>query len=118
MDDADADQGVAPDGEDDEPPELLDRYNDDSSDDEDSDYNGESDSDSDGDDDSKDDEEENNVHKEELDEDSVSDEVPDVPTPVQRTQRGRVIRPPNKLIPTMTGKRHGNSRSQDRGVQC
>ena len=34
MDDADADQGVAPDGEDDEPPELLDRYDDDSSDDE------------------------------------------------------------------------------------
>ena len=38
VDDADADQGVAPDGEDDEPPELFTRYDDDSSDDEDSDY--------------------------------------------------------------------------------
>ena len=79
---ADADQGVAPDGEDDEPPELLDRYDDDSSDDDDSDYDGESNSESDGDDDSKDDEEGNNVHEEEFDEDSVGDEVPDVPSPV------------------------------------
>ena len=52
VDDADADQGVAPDGEDDEPPELLIRYDDDSSDDEDSDYESESD----GDDDSEGDE--------------------------------------------------------------
>ena len=50
VDDADADQGVAPDGGDDEPPELITRYDDDSSDDEDEDYE----SDSDGDDDSED----------------------------------------------------------------
>ena len=114
MNDADADEGVAPDGEDDEPPELITRYDDDSSDDEDSDY--ESYSDSDGDDDSEGDEEGNNVHEEEFNEDSVGDEVPDVPSPVQRTQRGRPIRKPNNLIPTMTGKRHGSSRSRDEGV--
>ena len=107
---------MPPDGEDGEPPELLDRYDDDSSDDEDSDYDGEGDSESDGDDDSKDDEEGNNVHEEEFDEDSVGDEVPDVPSPVQRTRFGRPIRPPNRLNPTMTGKRHGNSRTRDEGV--
>ena len=53
VDDADADQGVVPDGEDDEPPELITRYDDDSSGDEDEGY--ESDSDSDGDDDIEDD---------------------------------------------------------------
>ena len=89
VDDADADQGVAPDGEEDERPELLDRYDDDSSDDKDSDYDGESNSERDGDDDSKDDEGGNNVHEEEFNEDSVGDEVLDVPSPVQRTQRGR-----------------------------
>ena len=116
VDDADADQGVAPDGEDDEPPELITRYDDDSSDDEDSDYESDSDSNSNGDDCSEDNEDENNVHEEEFDEDSVGDEVPDVPIPVQRTQRGKTIRPPNNFIPTMTGKRHGSSRSQDEGV--
>ena len=116
VDDADADQGVAPDGEDYEPPELFTRYDDDSSDDEDDADASDSDSDSDGDDDSEDDEEKNNVHKEEFDEDSVGDEVPDVPSPVQKSRRGRPIRKPNNLIATMTGKRHGSSRSQDEGV--
>ena len=39
-----------------------------------------------------------------------------MPSPVQKTRRGRVIRPPNNLIPTMTVKRHENSRSRDEGV--
>ena len=116
MDIADADQGVVPDGKDDESPELIRRYGDDSSDDEDSDYDGESNSESDGDDDSEDNEEENNVHEEEFDEDSVGKDVPDVHSPVQRTRGGRPIRKPNNLIPTMTGTRHGSSRSQDEGV--
>ena len=116
VDIADADQGVVPDDEDDEPPELISRYDDDSSDDEDDEDASDSNSDSDGDDDSDDDEEGNNVHEEEFDEDSVGDEVSEMPSPVQRTRSGRPIRPPNNLIPTMTGKRHGNSRSRDEGV--
>ena len=110
------DQGVAPDSEDDDPPELITRYNDDSSDDEDSDYESKSESNSNDDDDSEDNEEENNVHEEEFDEDSVGEDVPDVPSPVQRTRGGRPIKKPNNVIPTMTGKRHGSSRSQDQGV--
>ena len=101
---------MGPDGEEDEPPELITRYDDDSSDDEDEEDASNSDSDSDNDD------LDEGTRAEEFDEDSVGDEVPDVPSPVQRTQRGRVIRPPNSLIPTMTGRRHGNSRSQDEGV--
>ena len=103
---------MVPDEEDDKPPELITRYDDDSSDDEDD----EDTSNSDGDGDSGDDEEGNNVHEEEFDEDSVGNEVPEVPSPVQRTRFGRSIRPPNNLIPTMTGTHHGNSRSRDEGV--
>ena len=54
VDNADANQGVAPDGEDDEPPELITRYDDDSSDDEDEEDASDGDGDSDGDDDSED----------------------------------------------------------------
>ena len=82
VDIADADQGVAPDGEDDEPPELTSRYDDDSSDDEDEEEASDSNSYIDIDDDSGDDEEENNVHEEEFYEDSVGGVVPDVPSPV------------------------------------
>ena len=92
-----ADQGMVPVDEDDELRELTPRY-------EDVDSNSDSD------------EEENIVHDEEFDEDSVGDEEPTVRSPVQRIGSGRVTRPPNRLIPTMTGKRHGNSRSQDEGV--
>ena len=105
-----------PDDNDDEPPELITRYDDDSSDDGDNEDARDSYSDSNGDGDSGNNEKGNNFHKEEFDEDSVGDEVPDVPSPVQRTRPGRVIRRPNNLIPTMTGKRHENSRSRDEGV--
>ena len=105
----DSDQGVVPDCEDDKLPELTPVYEE-----VDSDSKDEEDSVSDSDSNSN--EEENNLHGEEFDEDSVGDEDATVPSPVQRTRFGRPIRPPNNLIPTMTGKRHGNSRGCDEGV--
>ena len=92
----------------------------------------ESDSDSDSDSDSEDEYEHTDIIAEEV-EDTAVDEVEDatdkdsagdiaetaVPTPspvasILRTSRGRVIRKPNNLAPTMTGKSHGESR--DKGV--
>ena len=45
-----------------------------------------------------------------LNEDSVGNEETPVSSPVQSTSSSRVTRKPNILIPTMTGKIHGNSR--------
>ena len=47
-----------------------------------------------------------------LNEDSVGNEETPVSSPVQKTSSGRVPRKPNIIIPTMTGKSHGNSRDQ------
>ena len=70
-----------------------------------------SNSDSDGDGDGDDEEGDNGTSADAFDEDIVGDEEVTVPSPVV-TLRGRVSRPPNNFVPTMTGKIHGNSRDQ------
>ena len=94
----DADHGVVQNGEDDKLPELTLRYKEiyrDSDNEEDSVRNSNV--------------KEENVNDEESDEDSVDNEEPVEPPTVQRTSSGRITRPPNSFIPTMTGKPHGNS---------
>ena len=122
-DTGDVDQGVDHDSDDDSEylPDLVNRGNE-----------SDSDSDSDSDRNSEDEYEHTDIIAEEV-EDTAVDEVEDapdedsagkaaetavpIPSPVAsilRTSRGRVIRKPNNLVPTMTGKSHGKSR--DKGV--
>ena len=87
----DADQGVVPDVKDDELPGLTPEHED-----VDSDSN----------------DKEESVNDKGFDGASVGDEEATIPSTGQRTRSGRVSRPPNSLIITMTGKSHDNSRDE------